>query len=473
MPDVITVGKITCNTTRLSPLVEDFGIFAYKFDEAWENASVFSRLVGYAPHTQRDAEKEINKVLENRIESFSNVPTDGFSLVMPVARLYNAYKQTQSKYFKYGICIKDPRGFIIAISDSDFSYLLDSTNGNLVDGHIPGKFVYVWQKNSVMPQLMSENDPRYISVVKSSSEHSGKIANKITDKNIITGHVYRSSKVIAPGDYLYVGRHDTYSENCHISALIAKQYDVAHWCANDVAKFKSKNLYSHIPTTQNKLVFVRLKKNKNTNSFELDLTDFVVRTSCNSLFLTDVSDTIDRDELKSLNDLANETLEHSLMFNKIDFASMREVPMSEEFFRSAIINSNEITTKLYPYAYCSCVRDMNSYNYYKSLSDTSFCSVFVQNKYKYCQSFTYNENDLCEFIADNDVEWNVITKTCTGINRAVTRTGNTKICSSHCLFLDGKYVVMTAKTESGHEICDAHKYILAMFWIEARRQSKK
>lgn len=91
---------------------KDNGFMSMKNEHGkWTNVSVFEKHCGYKPHTQKDARKEINKVLTQQVQEIENVPTRGFKLVNVNDHIYST-----DHFRDVDIAVlQDPRGWNVGI----------------------------------------------------------------------------------------------------------------------------------------------------------------------------------------------------------------------------------------------------------------------------------------------------------------------------------------------------------------------
>ena len=97
IPEKVTLGKF-----------KDYAFLTCKFnDEKWVSPSVFERLCGYKPHTQRDSKKELKKAIFNVVDVIDNEPTKGFRFVSYGGNVYGISDFNDSG----NVILRDPRGF--------------------------------------------------------------------------------------------------------------------------------------------------------------------------------------------------------------------------------------------------------------------------------------------------------------------------------------------------------------------------
>lgn len=221
----------------------------------WTNLSIFEKHCGYKPHTQKDARKEINKVLTQQVQEIDNVPTSGFHLIDVHKCVYC------SDYYRDVPCatLKDPRGWEVSIQTSVLQSLLESNGYNIEDGELVGiELMYCWLKHEDIPftvtiandnakKLQTATD-KFVSAreiyvaLKPSEFEIGKIYSSKTSK--LSGHLY-----------MYLGKHDVFSAEAHNRAVMAENYD----CLKEL--FESRNDISG----KDKHVFYCLDSHKEDN----------------------------------------------------------------------------------------------------------------------------------------------------------------------------------------------------------------
>ena len=223
VPSKIVVGKfdttIDANTafidTERESMTAGFVTCRYK-NTKWISASVFERLCKFKPCVQRNAEKELNKILKNAVNDFDNVPTSGFSLVDVNCNLY-CYSTRDYSYCG-DVVLKDPRGFCVAITQENFAQMLCDCKGNMKNGVLDDsvKFVYAFGDRACLIAADSERCKYILAMQDQAKDEQGNISY-IKPSKFEVGHAYLASDSFsfdsaAKGIYVYLGQFKTYSE---------------------------------------------------------------------------------------------------------------------------------------------------------------------------------------------------------------------------------------------------------------------
>ena len=193
----------------------------------WTNVAVFEKHCGFKPHVQRDASKEIRKSLTQQVREIENVPISGFKLV----KVYEngAY---HSDYFRDKSCVvlKDPRGWEVSIQATVLQSLLESNGFNLNDGELAGiELMYCWPRSGGVPFSVVVANDRAKKLQAATAEYvvgARETVFALKPSELEVGKVY-SSKTSRMSEhlYMYLGKHDVFSAEAHLRAVMADNYD--------------------------------------------------------------------------------------------------------------------------------------------------------------------------------------------------------------------------------------------------------
>ena len=190
----------------------------------WTNVSVFEKHCGYKPHTQKDARKEINKVLTQQVQEIENVPTSGFKLVSVHNHIYctDHFKDVEIAV------LQDPRGWNVGIQTTVLQTLLESNGFNIENGELVGvELMYCWPRRDVPFSVTLANDHAK-KLQKATANFVGmrETFTALKPSEIEVGKVYSSKTSKLSGHlYMYLGKHDVFSEETHSRAVMAGNYN--------------------------------------------------------------------------------------------------------------------------------------------------------------------------------------------------------------------------------------------------------
>lgn len=148
----------------------------------WTETSRFSRITGgYAPHQQRDAEKQLKKDLGMKIEEFNNEPLEGFQIL----KVHHGYASND-----HFVTVKDPRGFCLNL-ESDFieKVILKYHLGISGNGVIEGKWFYLWKAEHFVG-IRPEVDFNNVDVDDQQLEVQHKKLKNYKIEDLVVGKVY-------------------------------------------------------------------------------------------------------------------------------------------------------------------------------------------------------------------------------------------------------------------------------------------
>ena len=193
-------------------------------DGKWRNVSVFEKLCGFKPHVQRDARKEISKVLTQKVQEIDNEPTSGFTLVNV---FYNPYPYTTLFKDRYCAVLHDPRGWDIAVSCNKLQKFLELNGMNIKDGVLENiKLMYCWYENKFEPfDVIIANDKAKRAQAATDKKISAKDSVEyIKPSKFVVGNIYSSSTSDCKKKFMYLGEHAVYSVRCQLDAYRKKSY---------------------------------------------------------------------------------------------------------------------------------------------------------------------------------------------------------------------------------------------------------
>lgn len=190
----------------------------------WTNISVFEKHCGYKPHTQKDASKEIDKVLTQQVQEIENVPTSGFKLVNVHKHIYHTdhFKDVEIAV------LQDPRGWNVGIQTAVLQTLLESNGFNIVNGELVDvELMYCWPKYDVPFSVTIAND-KAKKLQAATAKYVGmrETFAALKPSELEVGKVYSSKTSKLSGNlYMYLGKHDIFSTEAHLRAVMAENYD--------------------------------------------------------------------------------------------------------------------------------------------------------------------------------------------------------------------------------------------------------
>ena len=323
IPEKVTLGRF-----------KDYAFLTCKFnDEKWVSPSVFERLCGYKPHTQRDSKKELKKAIFNVVDVIDNEPTKGFRFVSYGGNVYGISDFNDNN----NVILRDPRGFDFPVTLNEFFGLLEANGGNLKDNVLDNiECVYAWSSGKTWRYLLPTSSPRYAKVLENSKRWHGKMKDGayLTKKDLVVGHVYNGDPDKMPGKFMYMGTHDIYSKDFQMYAFSKQSYDAFPFAAKD----------SQDITGESKMVFYKLgATGKGENgclySYRAD-EPYNMKSSFSKLIVDE-----DPNEDGSSFEMYNSTLkctyanikadmEESLLFNKMVFPDLKKdfKPISRDHF---------------------------------------------------------------------------------------------------------------------------------------------
>ena len=214
-------------------------------DGKWTSPSVFEKICGFKPWTQRNEEKEINKALNQAVEVTDNVPTSGFKIVDISKNVYDS----KTTIFNQMMCatIQDPRGWMVSVSQRDLQHFLEASNFNVINGEIAGvKLMYAWNKRGgfqLFKLVVADEEALEMQQATDSLFTKKTNVKYIKPKDFVVGKVYSSSNSkIAGHKYMYMGIHDVYSCTLHENAFSTGRYDIDKFL-NDRCDATSKDMH--------------------------------------------------------------------------------------------------------------------------------------------------------------------------------------------------------------------------------------
>ena len=230
IPDTVVFGKFNSEIGNSIEQSNPYQMYTaipscrYK-NGAWTSLSRFSRLTGFKPNVQRDAEKELLKASMGSCEVIENVPTSGFKIVSFES---NPYCNSGKKY-DYGgdAVVYDPRGFAIQISVDDLSRMIEENNGNISNYEL-NEVKYVYIASSSGMTLIPYESAQCKNILAKQSAHKNETGKTVYVKPSAfkVGHAYATSDFFttrlaghSTGIYIFAGRHSTYSPGIINSAI--------------------------------------------------------------------------------------------------------------------------------------------------------------------------------------------------------------------------------------------------------------
>lgn len=270
IPDKISVGLFDSNvslrhaklTSRLfqEPKSSKFGFVTCRFKYGqWMSLGVFERLTGYKPSAQRDSAVQLTKEVSGTVQELDNVPVEGFRIASWMSNPYGF--RTKEYSFMGDVVLEDPRGFMVAVKTDSFFRTLAISNGNVREGSLHGKYVYGWRCADKMLTLVPAAATEF-EKWRNWSDRC-KVKEKpvagVRKSDLVQGHVYRGIGAMA-GDWMYVGKMDTYSQDCHMDAFDnGGKYDVDHFLKHEASHFRCRG-YVSWPTAKGRLVFRSMRQ---------------------------------------------------------------------------------------------------------------------------------------------------------------------------------------------------------------------
>lgn len=237
-----------------------FGFVTCRFRYGqWVSSCVFERLThGYKPSVQLDSVAQLTKAISGAVQELDNSPVGGFRLV---TWLSNPYGFCTKEYSCSGdVVLEDPRGFMLAVRQDSFFRTLAFSGGNIRGGVLPGKYVYGWRcadkALTLVPVGFSEFEKwkAWSDGCRTKEKPAG-----VMRKDLVPGRVYRGSGSMS-GDWMYVGKMDTYSQDCHVAAFDnGGKYDIDYFAEQESSYFRRRG-YACWPTTKGRLVFRSMKR---------------------------------------------------------------------------------------------------------------------------------------------------------------------------------------------------------------------
>ena len=326
---------------------EDGAGFLSMKDEAgkWTNLSVFEKHCGFKPYTQMDSVKELNKAVSQNVREIENTPTGGFKIVNLTECVYCTDHFRNSTYVR----LHDPRGWDISVETKTLQSILDANGGNVKDGEIVGvKLIYCWPNRGV-PFSVSIADGHCADIQKATDDFVSARDKIVTIKpaEFKVGKVYtsRTSKM-AGNKYMYLGKHDVFSTDLQLTAVMRKDYSDLEERINDRMDITGVGRY----------VFYCLDSDRSTNGWSLTnntpgVSPYYVTSSISKLF--DREETgVDPSKFTMHNsakpctyDNIREDMSRSAMFNQIDFAA------SEKYVKVDVDAAEDVFAHLHAYDY--------------------------------------------------------------------------------------------------------------------------
>ena len=191
----------------------------------WTNVSVFEKHCGYKPHTQKDARKEINKVLTQQVQEIENVPTSGFKLVNVHNHIYHT---DHFRDIEIAV-LQDPRGWNVGIQTTVLQTLLESNGFNMENGELVGvELMYCWPKHGDVPFSVTLANDKAKKLQKATADFVGmrETFAALKPSEIEVGKVYSSKTSKLSGHlYMYLGKYDVFSAEAHHRAVMAGNYN--------------------------------------------------------------------------------------------------------------------------------------------------------------------------------------------------------------------------------------------------------
>lgn len=265
IPDKVSVGLFSSNTSLghaklkskllLEPKFAEFGFVTCRFKYGqWVSPGVFERLTRYKPSAQRDSAVQLTKEVSGTVQELDNASVEGFRIV---SWMSNPYGFCTKAYSCTGdVVLEDPRGFMVAVKTDSFFRTLVLSGGNVREGNLSGKYAYGWRCVDKILTLVPTASAEFEKWKKWSDgcKVKEKPTTRIKKKDLVQGHVYRGIGAMA-GDWMYVGKLDTYSQDCHMDAFDnGGKYDVDHFLKHEASHFRCRG-YVSWPTAKGRLVF--------------------------------------------------------------------------------------------------------------------------------------------------------------------------------------------------------------------------
>lgn len=200
-------------------------------DGKWRNVSFFEKHCGFKPFRQRDAYKEIDKDLTQRVQEIDNVPISGFKLVK-----LNACTYLKTDMFKDIPCavLKDPRGWDVQVTIDNFMTLLRKNGMSLENGFLNHvEVMYKWPVHSEeVPFILciADDEAEKLKSATTKLLHSKDNVEWIKPSQFEVGKIYSSTNSkMGNGSkydsmYMYLGVHTIYSDDCHFRAVMTRNY---------------------------------------------------------------------------------------------------------------------------------------------------------------------------------------------------------------------------------------------------------
>lgn len=198
----------------------------------WTNVSVFEKHCGYKPYTQKDASKEIDKVLTQQVQEIENVPTSRFKLVNVHKHIYHTdhFKDVEISV------LQDPRGWNVGIQTTVLQTLLESNGFNIENGELVGvELMYCWPKSGNVPFSVAIANDYAKKLQAATAKYVGmrETFAALKPSEIEVGKVYSSKTSKLSGHlYMYLGKHDIFSDDAHLRAVMAENYN----CLEELAE---------------------------------------------------------------------------------------------------------------------------------------------------------------------------------------------------------------------------------------------
>lgn len=318
IPDTFTLGRFN-----------DSAFITCKFNkEKWVSPSMFERLCGYKPHTQRDTCKELKKAIFNAVETMENVPTKGFRLVSYGGNLYNVNEFNTTG----NVVLHDPRGFNFSVTLNEFFDLLSANGGNMKDNVLDNiECVYAWTAKKHWRYLMPTNSPHYAQALKKSKEVKKAVDETvyIGKRDLVVGRMYSGSSKM-PGKFIYMGEHDVYSNDCQLDAFSRQSYSNVQTFIKRTADI----------TAEKRHVFYRVgATGLNKDFYDKAYDPYVCRGSLSKLLLEECQDgknlgvTMYNSDKPCSYENVLADMEKCMRFHRIDLAASNSFKlMSKELF---------------------------------------------------------------------------------------------------------------------------------------------
>ena len=326
-------------------------------DGKWKNVSVFENICGFKPHKQLDAKKEINKVLTQQVQVIDNVPTSGFKLEYVHKNVYNNLTTLYDDFSC--VTLRDPRGWSFSINSAVFQKILEHNGFNLENGELVGiKLMYSWSaKWGGTPFSVIVADEHAIEMQNATDElvTARDTVESIKPAKLEIGKVYSSAtSKLAGNKYMYLGKHDVYSEALHLKAVMRGNYSdmqefiedrqditgqsrYVFYCI-DIRKDGSWSVYNNIPGFSPYYVTTNVSKMFDTVE-DVDLSNyFMYNDSSKNVSLEAVQ----------------QDMKRSALFNLIDFSKAIKTyasskPLEDIFTHSYSDKDYDKALKTFPF----------------------------------------------------------------------------------------------------------------------------